>query len=255
MYVAGNRISYVEGLHRLLKLTVLDLSFNKIITAKALGQLVANYKSLLALNLVGNPIQSNSSEEKLRKVISSFLPQLVYLNKQPMKPQRGREVATDSVAKAALGNNGWSSRRKLTRRSSQLPISSARSRIGEGSSHQGVGARLVARTTDGMVKVQCYDTEAYRVYWVSAIFLTNIFCARMRAHVARTPVWELGAEHHPKSNHPQPTEEVTAAAPTPNRFWRMMTDPRFSSPTSNPAPFVVTAEAFLGLTSQVQALA
>ncbi|RWV99993.1 hypothetical protein GW17_00037067, partial [Ensete ventricosum] len=35
----------------------------------------------------------------------------------------------------------------------------------------------------------------------------------------------------------------------------MMIDPGFPSPASNPAPFVVTAEAFLGLTSQVQALA
>ncbi|RWW58154.1 hypothetical protein BHE74_00035011 [Ensete ventricosum] len=43
--------------------------------------------------------------------------------------------------------------------------------------------------------------------------------------------------------------------PTPNHFWRMMTDPVFPSPTSNPAPFMVTTEAFLGLTSQVQALA
>ncbi|RRT40454.1 hypothetical protein B296_00056294, partial [Ensete ventricosum] len=34
----------------------------------------------------------------------------------------------------------------------------------------------------------------------------------------------------------------------------MMTDPGFPSPASNPAPFVVTTEAFLGLTSQVQAL-
>ncbi|RWV95822.1 hypothetical protein GW17_00041511, partial [Ensete ventricosum] len=63
------------------------------------------------------------------------------------------------------------------------------------------------------------------------------------------------AEHHPEPNHPQPTEEVTAAAPTPNRFWRMMTDPGFSSPANNPASFVVTIEAFIGLTSQVQALA
>ncbi|RRT55216.1 hypothetical protein B296_00014965 [Ensete ventricosum] len=35
----------------------------------------------------------------------------------------------------------------------------------------------------------------------------------------------------------------------------MMTDLGFSSPASNPTPFVVTVEAFLGLTSQVQALA
>ncbi|RRT46924.1 hypothetical protein B296_00043228 [Ensete ventricosum] len=63
------------------------------------------------------------------------------------------------------------------------------------------------------------------------------------------------AEHRSEPNHSQPTEEVTTAAPTPNCFWRMMTNPGFPSPTSNLAPFVVTVEAFLGLTSQVQALA
>ncbi|RZR86339.1 hypothetical protein BHM03_00013512 [Ensete ventricosum] len=63
------------------------------------------------------------------------------------------------------------------------------------------------------------------------------------------------AEHRSEPNHSQPTEEVTTAAPTPNHFWRMMTNPGFPSPTSNLAPFVVTVEAFLGLTSQVQALA
>ncbi|RRT46373.1 hypothetical protein B296_00036247 [Ensete ventricosum] len=68
------------------------------------------------------------------------------------------------------------------------------------------------------------------------------------------PFGNSGAEHRPKRNHSQPTEEVTTAAPTPNRFWRMMTDPGFPSPASNPAPFVVTTEAFLDLTSQVQAL-
>ncbi|RZS23477.1 hypothetical protein BHM03_00056416 [Ensete ventricosum] len=64
------------------------------------------------------------------------------------------------------------------------------------------------------------------------------------------PLGNSGAEHHPEPNHSQLTEEVTAAAPTPNHFWRMMTDPGFPSPASNPAPFVVTVEAFLGLTSQ-----
>ncbi|RWV86288.1 hypothetical protein GW17_00051832, partial [Ensete ventricosum] len=69
------------------------------------------------------------------------------------------------------------------------------------------------------------------------------------------PFGNSGAEHRSEPNHSQPTEEVTTAAPTPNRFWRMMIDPGFPSPASNPAPFVVTTEAFLGLTSQVQALA
>ncbi|XP_077213538.1 uncharacterized protein LOC143848471 isoform X2 [Tasmannia lanceolata] len=116
LYLAGNKISDVEGLHRLLKLTVLDLSFNKITTAKALGQLVANYHSLLALNLLGNPIQSHISEDQLRKAVSSLLPQLAYLNKQPIKPQRGREMVKDSVAKAALGHSGWNSMRKVSKR-------------------------------------------------------------------------------------------------------------------------------------------
>lgn len=119
LYLAGNKISDVEGLHRLLKLTVLDLSFNKITTAKALGQLVANYSTLVALNLLGNPIQTNLGEDHIRKTVCSLLPKLAYLNKQPIKPVRAREAAIDSVAKAALGNGSWSSRRSSARRSSQ----------------------------------------------------------------------------------------------------------------------------------------
>ncbi|RZR89211.1 hypothetical protein BHM03_00016887 [Ensete ventricosum] len=69
------------------------------------------------------------------------------------------------------------------------------------------------------------------------------------------PFGNSGVEHHPEPNNPRPTEEAAVAVPTPNRFWRMMTDPGFPSPASNPAPFMVMVEAFLGLTSQVQALA
>ncbi|VVA30845.1 PREDICTED: leucine-rich [Prunus dulcis] len=119
LYLTGNKISDVEGLHRLLKLTVLDLSFNKITTTKAMGQMVANYNSLQALNLLGNPIQNNISDEQLRKAVCSFLPKLMYLNKQSIKPQRAREVLTNSVAKAALGNKGWSPRRKDGKRLNQ----------------------------------------------------------------------------------------------------------------------------------------
>ncbi|OWM81005.1 uncharacterized protein LOC116208501 [Punica granatum] len=116
LYLGGNKISEIEGLHRMLKLTVLDLSFNKITTNKSLGQLVANYNSLLALNLLGNPIQSNISDEQLRKAVCGLLPRLVYLNKQPLKQQRARELVTDSVAKAALGTRGGRAlaRRKLS---------------------------------------------------------------------------------------------------------------------------------------------
>uniref|UniRef100_A0A9I9CH94 Outer arm dynein light chain 1 protein n=1 Tax=Cucumis melo TaxID=3656 RepID=A0A9I9CH94_CUCME len=124
LYLAGNKISDVEGLHRILKLTVLDLSFNKISTTKALGQLVANYNTLQALNLLGNPIQSNVSDDQLRKAVTGLLPNLVYLNKQAIKAQRAREVATDSIAKAALGNSNWSSRRRTSRKTSHIPSSS-----------------------------------------------------------------------------------------------------------------------------------
>ncbi|RRT44991.1 hypothetical protein B296_00053502, partial [Ensete ventricosum] len=69
------------------------------------------------------------------------------------------------------------------------------------------------------------------------------------------PLTDSGTERQTEPDHPRLAEEVPATMPTPNHFWRMMTDPGFPSPASNPAPFTVTAEAFLGLTSQVQALA
>lgn len=115
----GNKISDAEGLHRLLKLTVLDLSFNKITTTKALGQLVANYNSLKALNLLGNPIESNISHVQLSKAVSGLLPKLVYLNKQPLKAHRTGEMLSDSVARAALGSSTRSSHKRSIRRLSQ----------------------------------------------------------------------------------------------------------------------------------------
>ncbi|RRT32024.1 hypothetical protein B296_00050368 [Ensete ventricosum] len=66
------------------------------------------------------------------------------------------------------------------------------------------------------------------------------------------PFGDSGTEHHSEPDHPRPIKEATVAVPTPNRFWRMMTDPRFPSPASNSAPFVSTTEAFLGLTGQIQ---
>ncbi|RRT31118.1 hypothetical protein B296_00057768 [Ensete ventricosum] len=69
------------------------------------------------------------------------------------------------------------------------------------------------------------------------------------------PFGDSGMKHRTKPDHPRQTEEATVVAPTPNHFWRMMTDPGFPSPASNPGPLTVMTEAFLGLTSQVQALA
>ncbi|KAM3231100.1 hypothetical protein ACQJBY_061329 [Aegilops geniculata] len=144
LYLAGNKISDVEGLHRLLKLAVLDLSFNRVTTARGLGQLVANYNSLRALNLLGNPVQANVGDDALRKAVSGLLPLLAYLNKQALRPQRAREAAKDSVAKAALGTNCWSSRRRAGSTARRSPGSSSARREGSGGrsrSLNGVQAR------------------------------------------------------------------------------------------------------------------
>ena len=130
LYLAGNKIGDVEGLHRLLKLAVLDVSFNKISTAKSLGQLVANYGSLRAISLLGNPVQANIGDDALRRAVTGLLPSLAYLNKQPVKPQRiAREVATDSIARAALsGSDSRSIRKRTSRRLTQSPRSSSLTR-------------------------------------------------------------------------------------------------------------------------------
>ncbi|RRT66552.1 hypothetical protein B296_00012319 [Ensete ventricosum] len=86
-------------------------------------------------------------------------------------------------------------------------------------------------------------------------FSTNILALEGGPMSQERSFGNSGAEHHSEPNHSQPAEEVTTAGPTRNHFWRMMIDPGFPSPASKRAPFVVTAEAFLGLTNQVQALA
>lgn len=88
LYLAGNKISEVEGLHRLLKLTILDLRFNKISTSKCLGQLAANYNSLQAISLEGNPAQKNVGDDQLKKHLLGLLPHLVYYNRHPVKSSK-----------------------------------------------------------------------------------------------------------------------------------------------------------------------
>lgn len=146
LYLAGNKISDIEGLHRLLKLTVLDLSFNKITTAKALGQLVANYNSLLALNLLGNPIQINISDDQLRKAVRSLLPKLAFLNKQPINSQKAREVGTEAVAKAALGSSTRGTHRRATWKVSTGASSSSSVHRSSASVSQKSRHRLRSRT-------------------------------------------------------------------------------------------------------------
>jgi hypothetical protein len=126
----GNKISDVEGLHRLLKLAVLDLSSNKVTTMKSLCQLVANYNSLLDLNLLGNPIHKNVGEEKIGKSISSLLPCLAYFNKQPIKTVYALEAVVDSVS---MWNTRWKSFNKVSNKGSYA--SSSGNRSGSSSIH------------------------------------------------------------------------------------------------------------------------
>lgn len=57
-----------------------------------MDQLVANYNSLEALNLLANPVTSNTGEVLLTKAISGVLPRLAYLNKQPIKKEDRRRM-------------------------------------------------------------------------------------------------------------------------------------------------------------------
>ncbi|RWW24379.1 hypothetical protein GW17_00011341 [Ensete ventricosum] len=47
-----------------------------------------------------------------------------------------------------------------------------------------------------------------------------------------------------------PAEETSSLVPTPNRYWRLLNDPRLSPPTTNPEPPPVSGEAFFYLTHQ-----
>ncbi|MQL68164.1 hypothetical protein Taro_000381 [Colocasia esculenta] len=126
LYLAGNKISEVEGLHRLLKLNILDLRFNKISTAKCLGQLAANYASLQAINLEGNPAQRNVGEEQLKRYILGLLPRLVYFNKQIIKSSSSKELsdrASRSVTPRQFDRGARSSDYKRSRRVSHAVAS------------------------------------------------------------------------------------------------------------------------------------
>ncbi|GAQ88475.1 hypothetical protein KFL_004320010 [Klebsormidium nitens] len=102
LHLGGNKIGEVEGLHRLLKLQVLDLSENKLSSTKSLGQLAANYSSLHALNLIGNPVLASVGSDQLRRFMVGLCPQIMYLNKQALKTLSGRDVAME---RAVLGKS------------------------------------------------------------------------------------------------------------------------------------------------------
>lgn len=131
LYLAGNKISEVEGLHRLLKLSILDLRFNKISTAKCLGQLAANYNSLQAINLDGNPAQKNVGDEQMKKYLQGLLPHLVYYNRQPIKVSSSLKDGAERSVRLGMNSHQFDrslrSDRKNTRKSSQGVVASRRS--------------------------------------------------------------------------------------------------------------------------------
>ncbi|CAM8939699.1 unnamed protein product [Rhodiola kirilowii] len=116
LYLAGNKISEVEGLHRLLKLNVLDLRFNKLSTTKCLGQLAANYNSLQAISLEGNPAQKNVGDDQLKKYLQGLLPHLAYYNRQPIKSSSLKDAADRSL-RLGISDRSLRSDPKLARKS------------------------------------------------------------------------------------------------------------------------------------------
>ncbi|KAL6880369.1 hypothetical protein ACP4OV_011934 [Aristida adscensionis] len=118
LYLSGNKISEVDGLHRLLKIKVLDLRHNKISTSKGLGQLAANYNSLEAINLDGNPAQKNVGDEHLKKYLLGLLPNLAVYNKQPIRATGSKEVSdrhTRKISSSHRSDRGVRSDRKSSR--------------------------------------------------------------------------------------------------------------------------------------------
>ncbi|KAG6540815.1 hypothetical protein Mapa_017792 [Marchantia paleacea] len=147
LYLSGNKISELEGLHRLSKLSVLDLSFNKVTTTKSLGQLAANYKSLQALNLLGNPVQSNLGDDHMRRMITGVCPQILYLNKQPLKTVSNRDAVDNNVARAALGKSaGGKALAKPSKRAAGHSSTSNHRR-----SHSGGGGSKIKPASKGVV--------------------------------------------------------------------------------------------------------
>ncbi|XP_030459433.1 uncharacterized protein LOC115679861 isoform X1 [Syzygium oleosum] len=168
LYLSGNKISEVEGLHRLLKLNVLDLRANKISTAKCLGQLAANYNSLQAVSLEGNPAQKNVGDDQLKKYLQGLLPHLAYYNRQLIKVGTLKDAADRSVRLGASSHqfdrSGLRSEHKSTRKGGyglvSKPSSGRRSQAPVSPKHsKGKHARLPPSGTKGATHHQHYNLD------------------------------------------------------------------------------------------------
>lgn len=120
LYLAGNKISEVEGLHRLLKLSILDLRSNKISASQSFRQLVANYASLQAINLEANPAQKNIGDEQLKKYVLSLLPRLAYYNNKEVNRASGSKEAMNRPSRSFSSHQSDKSFNRESHRGSRI---------------------------------------------------------------------------------------------------------------------------------------
>ncbi|XP_040380345.1 uncharacterized protein LOC102715116 [Oryza brachyantha] len=150
LYIGGNSISEVEGLHRL-KLKVLDLHSNKLASSKCLDQL-ANCGTLQSITLDGNPAEKNIGDEPLKRHVLGLLPRLVFYNKQAVRTSRWSSKTKPQGGgrhgRAVDHGGGGRSKRldmKLPRRSACVSVavkSSGCHRAGAAAAHGHGSARL-----------------------------------------------------------------------------------------------------------------
>ncbi|KAG2639399.1 uncharacterized protein LOC120659944 isoform X2 [Panicum virgatum] len=169
LYLVGNKISEVDGLHRLLKLKFLDLRHNKISTSKGLGQLAANYNSLEAINLDGNPAQKNVGDEHLKKYLLGLLPNLVVYNKHPIRATGSKDVSdrhSRKISSSHRADRGGRSDRKSSRM------------VGASSSHKSQSSRHAhpGYASGSMLKHS----------WTRNMPMTTLLGSRPTEHIVRS---------------------------------------------------------------------
>lgn len=115
---------------------------NKLSSAKGLEQLAANYTSLEAISLDGNPAQRHVGDDHLKKYLLTLIPNLVYYNRHSVKSRGKKDAITmpshkPSRRMAGASGSGLKSRTSSRsgtsylmmaprNRNMQLPISSSR---------------------------------------------------------------------------------------------------------------------------------
>ncbi|RWW11341.1 hypothetical protein GW17_00025052 [Ensete ventricosum] len=133
--------------------------------------------------------------------------------------------------------------RHIRSRPAELDPGAPSTQLCSTSSPSGTTAGVLAhtvRTSDAYST----DTEAQTAPIGQARrFSTNILALEGGPMLQERPSGNSNVKHHMELNHPPQAEEVTTSGPTPNRFWRIMTNPGFPPLVSNPVPFVVTAES------------